>query len=95
MVPCEIEKYLSVEYGKYENWAISNPINYSWENLERNYSRWPDEEWASVHKVYKANGELNIDDTLFHLNRVTNFNMTKERYLKLLESNSIRELLKL
>jgi hypothetical protein len=52
MVPCDTVKYLNFEYGEYDRWSISDPLNYSWSNMETNFGRWPDDQWASVHKVY-------------------------------------------
>ncbi len=94
MIPCEIVKYLNVEYGAYDNWFMPDPLDYTWKNMEH-YGRWPDEQWPSVHKVYTYDGSLNINDTIFHLNRVTNFNMTLEKYVTLLNNSKIHELLTL
>jgi hypothetical protein len=93
MVPCDIVKYLDVEYGGYDKWSIPRPIKYEWKNMEKNHSVWTNDEWPSVYKVYKPNGQLNIDDTIYNLNQDTKRNITKEYYMQLLNNNQIRELL--
>jgi hypothetical protein len=95
MVPCDIVKYLNVEYGKYSKWAFSNPLRYNWANVDYNSLKWSDDTWPSIHKVYTADGKLNIDDTVFHLKHNTNFSITVDEYRVLLKNGKIREILTL
>lgn len=67
MVPCDPVRYLNYEYGE-GNWFEPKRSNYTWTNLDENYTLWSRDEWPHVIRFYKKNGTIDVKETEQYLN---------------------------